>query len=302
MQPELPLPALTLPSYCLFPAAMQKDACHILPFLSLPTVTTASIPAGSAGQTNSNLLLLCSLIGLLLVGTAAFFYLHRENRQLHGRIRKQHRIIRNHDETHAIFVKEIHHRVKNNLQIINSLIDLELNKTGVDHQAGMMEIQSKMGTIALAHHLLYEMPDMKEVDLQAYFENMVEMTLKALLPGFSNVKTSIRMNCQKLGLEKLVTLAIAVNEMIINTVKHVIPKVASGAISLECRKRGDTFCFTYRDNGIAPDLSDPALTKGTGMRLIRNLAQQMDGDIEVAVNPAHNLEYRIRFHSDTPAL
>lgn len=244
---------------------------------------------------SSMLYIFSTFLFLCLLTTYYFFW---KNRIFIQKIKEQNKLIKTHDDTTTILIKEIHHRIKNNLQIINSLIELQLNKADVDYQTSMMEIQSKMGTIALAHHLLYEMPDMKEVDLQAYFESMVEMTIKSLMPGFRSIETHIEMNCQKMTLEKLVTLAIAVNEMIINTIKHVFPKVDACIIELKCRSDETGFVFTYKDNGTI-EKQENEVFKGTGMRLIRSLIHQMDGHIEISRGRKGNLEYFIRFqHKD----
>ena len=241
----------------------------------------------------SSLLYLFS--SLLIVGLLITLFYYRRFRIRNKYAAEQNKLIKTHDETNTVLLKEIHHRVKNNLQIVSSMVELQLNKPEQDLYFSMREIQSKMRAMAIAHQMMYEGNEMNDVDMQTYFEKMVTTTLELLAVSDSPVQHRIRMHGNKLDLEKLVTLALAVNEMLINSVKHVLPCVGNCYIDMECRLMEGEFHFTYSDNG--PDLPESNIETmtGTGIRLIHKLARQLDAKIRVDKDNTGKIEYLIIF-------
>lgn len=240
--------------------------------------------------------LLYALAALLTTGLVVTLILYRRYRSRSRITSQQNKLILAHDETNSLLLKEIHHRVKNNLQIISSMVEIQLDKPENDLYFSMREIQSKMRTLAIAHQMMYEGEEMKEVDMQVYFENMVTMTLELLAAPANPIEQRIRMHGNKLGLEKLIILALAVNEMLVNSVKHVLPYVSDCYIAMECRLLDGELHFTYSDNG--PDMTEGnvgTITTGTGIRLIQKLARQMDAKIMVEKEQSGKIQYLMIF-------
>ncbi|WP_118949855.1 tetratricopeptide repeat-containing sensor histidine kinase [Taibaiella helva] len=240
--------------------------------------------------------LLYALAALLTTGLVITLILYRRFRNRNRITTEENKEIREHDESNSLMLKEIHHRVKNNLQIISSMVEMQLNKPGNDLYFSMREIQTKMRTLAIAHQMMYEGEEMKEVDMQAYFENMVVMTLELLASSSNPVEQRIQMHDNKLGLEKLIILALAVNEMLINSLKHVLPYVGGCYIAMECRLIDGEYHFTYSDNGPeAAAEGNVATITGTGIRLIHKLAKQMDAKILVEKEQSGKIQYLMIF-------
>lgn len=227
---------------------------------------------------SSVLYALSVLLALALVVT---IFLYRRHKARNRYAEEQSRLIQEHDETNMLLLKEIHHRVKNNLQIISSMVEMQLNKPETDLYFSMREIQTKMRTIAIAHQMMYEGQELREVDMQTYFERMTVMTVEVLVASAGPVEQRIKMHHNKLGLEKLITLALAVNEMLINSIKHVLPCSIGCYIEMECRMIAEEMHFTYSDNGPDAHEGDIDTVTGTGIRLIHKLARQLDGKILV---------------------
>ncbi|WP_118974395.1 sensor histidine kinase [Taibaiella koreensis] len=241
---------------------------------------------------SSLLYVLAALLTTGLVLTVIFYLRYRQRSQ---RTAARNKEILAHDESNSLMLKEIHHRVKNNLQIISSMVEIQLNKPENDLYFSMQEIQTKMRTLAIAHQMMYEGTEMKEVDMQDYFEHMVAMTLELLASSSNPVEQRISMHGNRLELEKLITLALAVNEMLINSVKHVLPYVSGCYIAMECRLIDGEYHFTYSDNG--PEAADSNVTTmtGTGIRLIHRLAKQMDAKIMVEKEQTGKVQYLMIF-------
>lgn len=158
----------------------------------------------------SSLLYLLTI--LLLIGLVVTLFFYRRFRLRNKFAAAQNKLTQQHDATNTVLMKEIHHRVKNNLQIISSMVEIQLNKPENDLYSSMREIQSKMRAMAIAHQMMYEGNEMRHVDMQTYFEKMVAMTLELLVVNGNPVQQQIRMHGNKLDLEQLITLALAVNE------------------------------------------------------------------------------------------
>jgi two-component sensor histidine kinase len=238
------------------------------------------------------------LLGLVLAIT---IYLYRRFRTRNKFKDHQNNLIREHNETNTLLMKEVHNRVKNNLQIISNMVEVQLNKPESDLYYAMREIQTKMRTLAIAHQMLYEQDESKDVDLQSYFEDMVDMTLETLPVSAKPIEQRINMHGNKLNLEKLATLALAVNEMIINTIKHVLPFSDSCYIAMECKLIDGEMHFTYSDNGpdgaLNTDENIDTIT-GTGIRLINKLARQMGAKILVEKENNGKVQYLLIFNKN----
>jgi two-component sensor histidine kinase len=238
------------------------------------------------------------LLGLVLAIT---IYLYRRFRTRNKFKDHQNNLIREHNETNTLLMKEVHNRVKNNLQIISNMVEVQLNKPESDLYYSMREIQTKMRTLAIAHQMLYEQDESKDVDLQTYFEDMVDMTLETLPVSAKPIEQRINMHGNKLNLEKLATLALAVNEMIINTIKHVLPFSDSCYIAMECKLIDGEMHFTYSDNGpegaLNTDENTDTIT-GTGIRLINKLARQMGAKILVEKENNGKVQYLLIFNKN----
>jgi two-component sensor histidine kinase len=238
------------------------------------------------------------LLGLVLAIT---IYLYRRFRTRNKFEDHQNNLIREHNESSTLLMKEVHNRVKNNLQTISNMVEVQLNKPESDLYYSMREIQTKMRTLAIAHQMLYEQDESKDVDLQSYFEDMVEMTLETLPVSAKPIEQRINMHGNKLNLEKLATLALAVNEMIINTIKHVLPFSDSCYIAMECKLIDGEMHFTYSDNGpdgaLNTDENIDTIT-GTGIRLINKLARQMGAKILVEKENNGKVQYLLIFNKN----
>jgi two-component sensor histidine kinase len=250
---------------------------------------------------HSSILYVISLLLALILATTLYLYRRFRNRNKFAD--QQTNFIREHNETNTLLMKEIHHRVKNNLQIISSMVEMQLDKPGSDPHFALREIQTKMCTLAIAHQMMYEQNELQDVNLQTYFEDMVEMTLETLSVSANRVEQRINMHGNKLNLEKLVTLALTVNEMVINSIKHVLPYTDDCYIAMECKFIDGEMHFTYCDSGPGA-LSIPGVDEnvstmtGTGIRLIHKLARQIGAKILMEKENNGKIQYLLIFNKN----
>lgn len=246
-------------------------------------------------QLNTRSAILYFVTFLLAAALLLTYFGFKKIKKHHILTKEQNVQIKKQNATNELMLKEIHHRVKNNLQIISSLIELELTKPSSLHYFSMQEIQIKMRSIALAHQMMYEDRDFAHIDLQAYVENMIGITVEVLGVPKHAIHTQIKMNDKKLNLDKSIPLALALNEMMINTIKHALPHKNPCTITIGCTQQNDKLTILYADNGPGLPFQDLTKAKGTGIRLLRKLAQQMQASISVTNTLDNQMQYTLIF-------
>ncbi|HOZ86157.1 MAG TPA: sensor histidine kinase [Bacteroidia bacterium] len=182
-----------------------------------------------------------------------------------------------------ILIKEIHHRVKNNLQIITSMLSLQIAKVD-DEKTGLIlrDARQRISSIALTHQMLYQKENLSNINLGEYIERLVRQ-VEFLMPS-SNVKliTAISSQGSRLTIDNAVPLGLLINEMLTNAYKHAFPEDAKGEITVTLVEHEQTFTLAISDNGIGlPTDFDSTERKTLGMELIYILAEQLDSQLTI---------------------
>lgn len=175
-----------------------------------------------------------------------------------------------------ILTKELHHRVKNNMQFIISMYRLKLSKYMDEKLSSILnEIELTIQAMSATHEMLYSKTNLAKIDTKEYFESLIERISKSFDLKEIKVKTDID---TKLGIDASITLGIILNELITNSLKYAF-KEGKGIISIQLYKKDKNYKFIYRDNGIGFDTVDH--TKSFGTRIITNLVNDdLKGTIE----------------------
>jgi len=201
-----------------------------------------------------------------------------------------------------ILLKEIHHRVKNNLQIISSLLNLQADYvTDAKALQCFEESQDRIRAMALVHEKLYGAEDLSRIDMGSYIRSLSDKLLRAfLLPG--NVTVSIQAGPVFLGIETAIPCGLILNELMSNIAKHAFPHERSGQVQILLQRRStDQLILIVEDNGvgIAPDI-DLTSANSLGLRLVDALVSQLDGTMQL--DRERGTKFTIQFVSVAPAL
>jgi len=184
-----------------------------------------------------------------------------------------------------MLLKEIHHRVKNNMQIITSLLRLQSDNIKDDHDLDMFkESQMRIQSMALIHDKLYQSDDLTCIGFSEYLKELSTTLVRtyALNPGA--VTVTVEAADVSLGLDTAIPCGLLVNELVSNSLKHAFPDDRKGEISVTLQPvEDDQAALTVSDNGIGlPDDLDIRNTKSLGMELVVILAEgQLNGSLEV---------------------
>jgi two-component sensor histidine kinase/sensor domain CHASE-containing protein len=200
------------------------------------------------------------------------------------------------EEAHKkdILLREIHHRVKNNLQVISSLLNLQSGKfRDKEVIEAFKESQHRARSMAMAHERLCMSQDIEKVHMEDYIKSLAEYLVSSY--GFSRDEVQINLNIKNVifGIDTSIPLGLIINEMVSNSLKHAFHK-GPGKISIEIYPEGDDFIMNIGDDGTGfPENINYRNTDSLGMQLVNSLVEQIDGKIELYRNKG--TEFRITF-------
>ena len=186
-------------------------------------------------------------------------------------------------EEKVLLLREIHHRVKNNLQIITSLLKLQ-SRFIKDPQVleAIRDTQSRVRTMSLVHERIYRSPDIAEINLKEYLLFLVKQVAQFYNVPQNHITLSVTMPAIMTDVDLVTPLGLIINELVSNSLKHAFPDNRKGSISLDGTLVGaDRLRFVYHDTGIGiPEGFDWKTTESLGLRLVNSLVDQLDGTIE----------------------
>jgi PAS domain S-box-containing protein len=180
----------------------------------------------------------------------------------------------------VLMLKEIHHRVKNNLQVISSLLSLQSGSIKDPRDLALFkESEDRIRSMALIHEKLYQSSDFSRVDFRQYLESLVGYLFRSY--RVADVRYEMEIDDIHLGINAAIPCGLVLNELLTNALKHAFPHGRGGVILLRLsRLEGDRARLTVRDDGIGlPEGFDPEKSQSLGMHLTRILAQQLDGTL-----------------------
>jgi PAS domain S-box-containing protein len=183
-----------------------------------------------------------------------------------------------------ILLKEIHHRVKNNLQIVASMLRLQSVKIRDGDARILFEAsRNRVLTMSLIHEQLYRTENLAYIDFRAYVEELVANVFALVPENASQIKKQIDVEEVALAVDHAIPCGLIINELVSNALRHAFPGEKAGTIVIGMRRdNGGGIVLLVADNGTGlPEGTDPMQTKTLGLQLVHSLAKQLNGAIEV---------------------
>lgn len=228
-------------------------------------------------------LVFISLIFTLL-GFAGLVYAYLKSIKNQRLIAEQKHIIENSLVEKDSLLKEIHHRVKNNLQMVSSLLSLQTKNTRSKAAIEALEEgKSRVKAMALIHQKLYQNDDLSVIEMQGYIESLINSVQSVYKKGGHNISITIDAEGTELDIDRAIPFGLILNELVSNSFKYAFPENDDdGKIYIHLRKNGDQGYFEYTDNGIGlPEDTDERAHSSMGIRLINRLVNQLQSKLNV---------------------
>ncbi|MBD2682097.1 PAS domain-containing protein [Nostoc paludosum FACHB-159] len=203
-----------------------------------------------------------------------------------------------------VLLQEIHHRVKNNLGIVSSLLQMQCRRTE-DPQATaiLRDSQNRIGSIALVHEKLYRSEDLANINFAQYIPDLTSNLFDSYNVKSSQIKLNIQVDNTILDIETAIPCSLIINELVSNSLKYAFPNNRIGEIEVRLyqenkpliqKQHERNLTLIVRDNGIGlPADFDCKKTKTLGISLIQGLTKQLRGNIEI--NSHQGTEFKITF-------
>ena len=191
-------------------------------------------------------------------------------------------IIENKNQENELLLKELHHRVKNNLQVIYSLINLQKRRLETPElNESLSMVQNRIKTMSLVHQNLQDNHSLKDVNLAAYIKTISEYLKSLYLNDEKEITVKLNIdNNIAFTMDKSITIGLLINEIMSNSLKYAFKGRTIGEISISIQIIQDGFQMKVSDNGNG-FVADESKTKSLGMYLIKNLVKQIQGKYEV---------------------
>jgi PAS domain S-box-containing protein len=205
--------------------------------------------------------------------------LEQENAQ---RVTAEKKLQASYDEK-VMLLKEIHHRVKNNLQIIASLLNLQSRYIRDESTlAAIRESQNRVKAMALVHEKLYRSEDIAHISLHDYIRFLGTGLFQFYDAKARGIQFTLEIHDINVDIDAAIPLGLILNELISNSLKYAFPEGRNGEIAISVNKEGHTMTVVFRDTGIGiPADLDWKNTPSLGLRLVNTLVDQMNGTVEL---------------------
>ena len=206
-------------------------------------------------------------------------------------------------QKHAL-LQEVHHRVKNNLQIISSLLSLQAARIEDEHAREVFrDSQSRVRSIALLHESLYQSEDLGRIDMAVYFEKLANALTRTYASTLPSLRVVTQLEHAFLNVDTAVPCGLIVNELFTNALKHAFTaSSATPEIRLELRAKDDATLFlSVSDNGIGlPDKADPLKPVTLGLTLVKTLSRQIRASFQFESSSGTRCSLEIPRGGSTP--
>lgn len=239
-----------------------------------------------------------ALIIIVVVLLAILFLINGLYIKKHCKIKKVNSGLEAKLEEKETLLKEVHHRVKNNLQTVSSLLSLQSRAVADEKIKGIIKgSQHRVVSMSMVHEMLYKRDDYtSKIELGPYVSELCEYLIRSVKGNDNNIETDLDIGNFKLSVDTVIPLGLIINETVTNALKYGLPDENKGTIKIHLTKKGaNSYEMYLGDDGIGfPEDVSPQTTNSLGLKLIHNLARQLRGSI-VRDHETKGTYYQINF-------
>jgi PAS domain S-box-containing protein len=195
-----------------------------------------------------------------------------------------------------VLLKEIHHRVKNNMQIISSLLNLQSRQIKDPEIVDIFkESQSRVKSMSMIHERLYQSKTLSSINFGEYINSLSLDLLRTYASDPDLVKLNINAEKIRVNIDTAIPCGLILTELVSNAFKYAFPDGRKGEIKIDFYKKGDLFTLKVSDNGVGiPESLDHENTTSLGLLLVNSLIKQIDGDLTLETSPGSTFTMKFK--------
>lgn len=204
-------------------------------------------------------------------------------REIVARMKTEEKITASLEEKNVL-LQEIHHRVKNNLQVISSLLSLQSNQVENEEVAGILrDSRNRVRSIALVHETLYSSKNLARIETGNYIRSLVQYAIESFGDRAKRVSFRYAIEDQSIGINQAIPCGLILNELVTNSIKHAFPGDASGEIFIELSRLEDSrIRLVVGDTGVGmPETQQTQASDSLGLQIVRTLVKQLNGSAKI---------------------
>lgn len=223
------------------------------------------------------------LLSLAAMAIAAGIYAYRTIKNVNDQLSKANTKLEKTIDTNKMLVKEVHHRVKNNLQVISSLLGLQqvYMKDATAKQA-ILTSKTRVQSMSLLHQRLYQNEDISKVEIKEYFENLILNLYQSYKVNQDQIVLTSNIQSITMNVDTVIIMGIIINELVSNALKHAFQNQSNGNIDIDISHNNGNIYISLHDTGRGMDIEKASQNSTSlGMKLIHSFTEKLDGEITI---------------------
>jgi two-component sensor histidine kinase len=209
------------------------------------------------------------------------------------------------DKDKEALLKEVHHRVKNNLQVITSLLRMESRRSNANETKAVLDdMQARIRAMALLHESLYRTGTFASVDLGSYLRQLSTQSFHTQETNSGAIQLELNLGSVKVGMDQAIPCGLLINELVTNCLKHGFPGVGNGQVSIDLQPLDTAKQWRLRvcDTGVGlPENFEEKRKNSLGLRLVGDLARQLGSELVITPNQNKGVAFTVDFYAIEPA-
>jgi two-component sensor histidine kinase len=243
----------------------------------------AKAEAIEGDQTKRQLFVTIAIAIFTLISLLVAIYFLIRNKRLNKKLSHQREIIGQELKQKEALLNEIHHRVKNNLQVVSSMLSLQTQYLSDNSLKQIIEdSKGRINSMSLIHESLYRKDDFKEAIFSSYIQNLIPRLVETYGTDESKIQLIMNLEPIKLSLDDSIPCGLIINEIVSNSLKHGFPNGKQGTISIELKQKEKLVFLTISDDGVGLEEGKTFSSNDSfGFLLIESLASQLEAEIKI---------------------
>lgn len=234
-----------------------------------------------------------ALAGLVITGLIGFFWY--KNREKNKLLTQQKLQLEENVEEINLLLREVHHRVKNNLQVVTSLLNIQ-QRSITDQKAleAIQESKTRIESMGLIHRSFYENKNLGAINSREYIQNLVQQIFASYKTDQDRIQLDLQVADLYLDMDTLVPLGLIINEMVSNSLKHAFTADGSGRLSIALDKMEDKYRLKIADNGTGlQDMVQVEWSPSFGLKMVKAFVKKLNGTLTLL--PTEGTTFQIEF-------